>query len=964
MMADYLLKMEADENGPPSAGQILRAVRQRDAIVHEGRQLAKLAGITPAGWQALGPGNIGGRIRALAIDPRNASRILAGAAGGGLWLTLDAGASWSPLNDFLGSLTISTLVFDPGNPDIVYAGTGEWSAGLVGIGIFKSTDSGLTWTWLANTSPDANADWRFVNRIAVHPQQGNVLLAGTTNGGNSRNGAIYRSNDSGQSWSRVSTAKAGDVSFDPNDPQNAVAGREDGYVSYSRDSGQSWQATQLIVTPSGQAGTARAEIAFAKTRAGLVFASIDNNKGEIWKSGDAGATWTLLSNPQHLNDQGAYANALWVDPGDENHLLAAGLDIYQSRDGGGSFNKVSDWRFAPSSPHADHHALVSVPGFGASNPAMYFANDGGVYRAGNIYSVSSASSANGWSSLNNGLAVTQFYGGAGKSAAGGKIIGGTQDTGSLIYSQGTDWIRYAGGDGGFSAVDPQSDITLYGEYVYLALHRSQNGGARYAYICKGITEGLPDDSTSNYCGANATKKSNFIAPFILAPNNPDRLLAGANSLWASNNAKASAPTWTKIKDPLGGDSGINYINAIAVAEGNPAIIWVGHNGGQVFKTTGGMSAVPVWQAMSGLPARIVQRILIDRDDANHVIVAYTGFVANNLWQTRDGGTTWASITGNLPQAPIFTVVRHPVNPNWLYVGTSVGVFASEDGGSTWSASNDGPSTVRVRELFWYSNNQLMAATYGRGMYRATVAEGGAANYQGVWWAGVSENGWGLSLVQHGNTLAAGWYYYGSAGQPTWTIMAGCNWNTSFTSCTGNLYNSTGAWLGDYTAASFVQNPVGTATFTFSDTNNGTLQYTVNGVSGTKIISQLIFASGIAPNSTNYTDIWWGGPSQNGWGVALFQQQTVMAGAWYTYDKQGQAVWYLINGGSWSNATTYSGQLTHATGSPLLGVNYNMAAFTPIIVGTVTITFTDANNAAMNYTVDGVNQTRAISRLAF
>ncbi len=967
MMAEYLLKMEADENGPPTAAQIFRAVQQRETLLREraANGIAKLAGVTSASWQAIGPTDIGGRIRTIAIDPRNASRILIGAAGGGIWLSENAGVSWRPINDFLGSLTVSTMMFDPTNPDIVYAGTGESSAGLVGVGIFKSADAGLTWTYLPSTTPDADQDWRFVNRIALHPQQAGVLLAGTTNGANFSRGAIFRSTNGGQSWTKVSTAKADDVDFDPNNAQNLVAGREDGSIAYSRDGGQTWQSTgALFASLTGRSSTARAEIAFAQSTPGLVYASIDNNKGEVWKSTDSGATWTMLSNPQHLSEQGDYDNALWVDPIDGNHVVAAGLDIYQSQDGGLNFTKVSDWRQAPTSPHADHHAIVAVPNYSAGNATVYFGNDGGLYRAANMRAVNSDPGFNGWTNMNNGLAITQFYGGAGTAAAGGKIIGGTQDNGTLARI-GTAWTQYRGGDGGFVAVDPQSDNNLYGEYVYLALHRSQNGGANSFFICSGLLDGLTSENGNTYCGANAAKKANFIAPFILDPNNSNRLLAGGNDLWVSNNVKAPIPLWTSIKPGIGTDADKNYINAIAVAEGNANIVWVGNNLGQVFKSVNGTAATPAWTQMQALVARQVQRIMIDKADANHVIVAFTGFTANNLWETRDGGGSWASITGNLPQAPIFTVVRHPANANWLYVGTSVGVFASENGGQSWSTSNDGPANVRVRELFWYDANTLVAATYGRGMFKATIGAGsGTNNYQGVWYAGPTENGWGLALTQHNTTLVAGWYYYDATGKATWTIMPGCTWNAAFTICNGAIYNSTGAWFGNYNAAAFAQNQVGTLTFTFSDTNTGTMQYTVNGVSGQKNITRLSFGSGTPPTTTDYTDVWWAGQSQNGWGIAMAQQQAVLAASWYTYDAQGKATWFLMNGGTWTSASTFTGQVLRATGSPLIGTTYNAAAFNPVTAGPITLVFSDANNATMTYTVDGVTQTKNISRLAF
>ncbi len=443
---EYNLRLEADENGPPTAAQILRAHEQRKALLGEARSpgaVPKAAGLQPSQWLALGPSNVGGRVRALAFDPRNPSRLLAGTASGGLWISPDGGNTWRANLDFLPNLSITALAFDRTNPLVVYLGTGEASAGLVGLGAFKSTDGGNTWQFLAATNVDLNADWRFINRIAVHPMQGNVVLAAMTNDSR-RSGAIYRSVDAGASWTRVSTAKALDIAFDPNNPANALAGLDDGTLAYSRDTGASWMRTaKLVDTPSGRQGTARAEIAFARSQPGLVYASVDNNKGEVWRSNDSGMSWELVSTPGHLNEQGDYDNAIWVDPADANHVMTAGLDIYQSRDGGASFIKVSDWRQAPGSAHADHHALVSPPNYGPGNALVYDGNDGGIYRG-------LVSSTPDWTNMNNGLAVTQFYSGAGR-AASGRIVGGTQDNGSLLLAGGF-WRPWRGGDGGFVAI--------------------------------------------------------------------------------------------------------------------------------------------------------------------------------------------------------------------------------------------------------------------------------------------------------------------------------------------------------------------------------------------------------------------------------------------------------------------------------------------------------------------------------
>jgi photosystem II stability/assembly factor-like uncharacterized protein len=959
--AKYHLELEADEKGPPTAAQLLRAQAQREAIVREtGR--AKAAGLAGGTWQAIGPVNIGGRVRSLAFDPRNARRLFAGTASGGLWISNDGGTSWEASFDFLPNLSITTIAIDPVRPDTMYLGTGEASAGLVGLGAFKSTDGGRTFAFLPATDVDANPDWRFVNRLAIHPSQTNVLLAAVTNT-NGTSGAIYRSADAGATWTRAATMKALDIAFDPNTPANAVAGLDDGTIAFSRDAGLTWTRSAKLVTgtPTGRQGTSRAEIAFARSAPGVVYASLDNNKGEVWKSADAGATWSLLATPGHLNVQGDYDNAIWVDPLDANVIVTGGLDLYRSTDGGLTFVKVSDWRVFPNSPHADHHALVSPPDYGPGNRALYNGNDGGVYKAFDIAGVRDGAGG-GWTPLNNGLAVTQFYSGAGRTAAGGRVIGGTQDNGSLQLSLGA-WNIYRGGDGGFTAVDPASDLTMYGSYVYLSIHRSQNGGASSQYICAGITEALPAEGGNNYCGAGNVQKANFIAPFVLDPNDANRLVAGANSLWVTDGAKSPAPAWRTIKDPSPATD--NFINAVAVAEGNGNVIWVGHNNGEVYVTRNGLAAVPVWQraGQGRLPSRRVQRIMIDKDDHARVIVAVTGFSPDNVWETRDGGTTWNSITANLPQAPVFDVKRHPRRADWLYAATSVGVFTSEDRGATWSTTNEGPANIRVRELFWLDDETLGAATYGRGMFKASVPATGPASYQDLWWAGPQENGWGVSIVQRGRSLFASMYIYDEAGRPQWVALLGGAWNADFTSYTGPLYIPQGASFAAYDPARFVVgDPVGTGTLTFSNASSARLDYSIRGVSGTKNIIRQVYGPVNATPVGSYGDLWWGGVSQNGWGITISQQYRTLFAVWFTYDTQGRNTWFVVPGGAWTSGNVFTGTAYRTRSSPWVGVPYDPSRFAIDPVGTVTFTFgQDGRSAGMAWTIDGLSGANSLVR---
>ena len=716
--ASFRALQEADERGVVKPDGLIRGIEQRRAML-DGQADApgplELAGINSAGWTALGPGNIGGRVRAILVHPTLTNKMWAGSVSGGIWVTTDGGTSWNPVNDFMGNLSITSLVMDPSDSNKIYAATGEGFYNIDakrGAGVFRSTDGGATWSQLSATNPASGSQWYYVNRLAVHPTNGNILLAAT-------GGGTYRSSDGGSVWTQVASGRALDVRFNPNDGNNAIVGRDNGEAWYSTNAGASFSPVTVV------SGAARVEVAFAASTTNTAYAVVNaegvcSSCAYLYTSTNGGASWTYVSSPNHLSGQGWYNNTLWVDPTTPTHLIVGGLDLWRSTNSGANWTKISQWSSAPISAHADHHAIVSASGYnGGSNRKIYFGNDGGVYKATDIATVGLTS---GWTALNNGLGVTQFYGGAGKAAAGGRIVGGTQDNGDLKYSgSGTSWSTVYGGDGGYSAADSADDNYVYGEYVYLAIHRSTNGGASASIICNGITEGYQNASWG--CGTGGSTAANFIAPFVLDPNNNNRMLAGAKSLWISDNVKASTPAWA-IRKAAAGTGSSFYISAIAVAEGNSDIVWVGHNNGMIFYTTNGTATAPTWTQVTGLPARMVLRFLIDKDDHNRVYVAFGGYASGNLWRTTNGGGNWDDIHGALPSVPVRSVLRHPSNATWLYAGTEVGVFTSENGGGTWATTNDGPANVSVDELFWYDSSRLVAVTHGRGMFMTTVTSSG------------------------------------------------------------------------------------------------------------------------------------------------------------------------------------------------------------------------------------------------
>lgn len=158
-----------------------------------------------------------------------------------------------------------------------------------------------------------------------------------------------------------------------------------------------------------------------------------------------------------------------------------------------------------------------------------------------------------------------------------------------------------------------------------------------------------------------------------------------------------------------------------MAVGNSDVIWVGHNNGDVYRTTNGTAVTPSWSKMDGngsmpLPSRYNTRLTIDPTDHKVVYATFGGYSRGNVWKTTDGGMNWTNIGAQLPETPVRSLVIHPDRPKHLYIGTGVGIFASENGGTTWSPTNEGPTNCSVDELFWMKKT-LVAATHGRGLFK-------------------------------------------------------------------------------------------------------------------------------------------------------------------------------------------------------------------------------------------------------
>jgi photosystem II stability/assembly factor-like uncharacterized protein len=744
----FRLRQSRDERGAAPAGALPAALRELDSTrarsaavplvagvptgreVHPRSLIPRTAGLGagPGGWLSLGPGNIGGRTRSIVIHPANANLMWAGSVAGGVWRTDDGGQSWAPVDDFMSNLAVCCMIMDPTDPNVIYAGTGEGFSNmdaLRGAGIFRTTD-GAHWQQLGSTT---GAEFQTVNRLAIS-SDGAVLLAATRAG-------IFRSVDVDRlTWTQALGEEIADVDFHPTNPSRAVAGGlNNGQAYHSTDGGQTW----VEATHTGE-WSGRVEVTYAVKDPSRVYASIDVGSGEIWRSTNGGKRYTRRKGlaeglpARYLGDQGWYDNVIWAgDPTDANLVIVGGVDLWKSTDGGNTLRDISTW-WDRTSAHADQHAIVAHPGFdGAGNKTVFFGNDGGVFKTEDVYVVGNDAvlpRVNGWMELVNTYGVTQFYAGAG-NAASGVIVGGAQDNGTLLFTpaNGSEgWTEMFGGDGGWCAADASDPDFLYGEYVFLNVHRSTDGGATSEFISGQFWNGsewtwkpvpfrIPDARNQNAL---------FIAPFVLDPNEPNRLLAGGSALWRTNDVKtpntgSTGPSWTAIKPSAG-----TFISALAIARGDSDVVWVGHEDGQVFKTTSATASTPIWQRVdhTGPTPLTVSRyctgITIDAQDHDTVYLSFGGYTTGNVWKTTDGGATWANMGQSLPAAPVRALTLHPDHSNLVYLGAEVGLFASDDSGVNWSPTNEGPTNCSVDDLFWM-DRALVCVTHGRGMFRIDLS---------------------------------------------------------------------------------------------------------------------------------------------------------------------------------------------------------------------------------------------------
>jgi photosystem II stability/assembly factor-like uncharacterized protein len=696
--------------------------------------------LNAAGWTAIGPAAIGsgssavsGRVTALAADPTTAGVYYLGSAGGGVWKSIDAGVTWTPLTDTQTVLFIGALAVAPSSPSTLYAGTGEANNALdsnYGRGILKSTDGGTTWS--LESGPFIR---QAISRIVVDPANANIVYAAVSpysvNNGLAPSqgaGGVYKSSDGGLTWTNTTSGIANlhgydafsDLVLDPSNDQTLYTavgcyrGDTANGIYKSTDGGATW-------APAGNAPQGitlgRIALALAPSSPQTLYASIANPvTGQLlglWKTTDGGNTWSpLATTPNYLGGvgkgQGWYDTTLIVDPGNAAIVYAGGSSaggspgFIQSTDGGNTWTNIQIGANG-TGIHTGDHALA----FDATGKLLD-GNDGGVWRLDNA-----APGSTQWTDLNSNLQLTAFNSIALDPQSLDVAYGGSQGNGTEQFAGSSVWTQVLAGNGGFVRVDPTNPSTVYAELTGTSLVRSDDGGSTWSSVHAGISG--PADTYE---------------PYTIDPSNSSRLVLGTNRVWETTNKGAS---WSPLSTPLvNGWTTSAPIDALAIAPSDPNTIYA---------TTGGDAAGPdpnhnhvfvthndgaSWTAID-IPGFNDHFASIAVDPSNSAIAIivrdrFTGVPGGHVFSTTNGGVSWTDISLTLPDTPTYAIAQDNRSGTIVYVGTDTGVFATTNGGTHWVRVKSGMPNAQVRELEALPQyNVLAAGTHGRGLFELATA---------------------------------------------------------------------------------------------------------------------------------------------------------------------------------------------------------------------------------------------------
>ena len=710
-------------------------------------------------WRLVGPDNISGRCTDVWGIEGDKNIIYGAFATGGLWKTEDAGENWQPIFDKEGTQSIGTMAIAKSNKNILYVGTGEaniFRASLPGLGVYKSIDAGKTWKniGLENTST--------ISRIVIHPTNPKIVYVAASGNEWSYNAdrGVYKTIDGGKTWQKVlyKDEKTGciDLLIDPSEPNTLYASMwnrirkrwsdpipEEGDLIYkSTDGGKTWKELKNGLPDTKFTG--RIGLAMCASKPNVLYAYVDNhtpkrqgNEGEldsygrpkelvilgaeVYKSSDKGENWTKMSENDKMMETfgGTYG---WVfsqircDPKDENKIFIMGLATAESLDGGKTWKKIQGGKVRI---HGDNHAIWIDP---SDSNYIINGNDGGIIRT--------LDGGKTWKNFFDKIPTTQFYNITYDVAKPYNLYGSVQDEGSFSGSilwkpfQKNDstlrkWDYTPGGEGSIIANDPTNANITYSSTFYGRLQRSDLSLPEKERN-KSIFPKKADDSDPH--------RGEWLAFTMLSPHNSKTIYHGFQYVFKSVDM---GETWQKISPDLTYNNkekmgklpyaiAHQAITAMAESPQKQGVIYAGTDDGRVHLT---LDDGKNWTEITGnLPKNThVSRLETSKFAEGTIYLTLNDRREDNItpyiYKSTDFGKNWVNIANNLPKSPVNVIREDILNKNFLFCGTDLGVYLSKNGGKTWaSLQSNLPASVSVQDLFVHPNNNLVIATYGRGVY--------------------------------------------------------------------------------------------------------------------------------------------------------------------------------------------------------------------------------------------------------
>ena len=689
-------------------------------------------------FRSIGPAVTSGRVIAFAVDPNDRTKYYVAVASGGVWKTVNAGTTWTPVFENEGAFSIGAVALDPKNPSTVWVGTGERNSQRsvgYGDGVYRSDDGGKSWRNVGLKTSE------HIGRITIDPRDSNVVFVAAQgplwSAGGER--GLYKTTDGGKTWKAVISISENtgvtDVVIDPADPDTMYAatwqrrrhfytlinGGPESAIYKSTDGGNTWTKLRSGLPP-GDLGRIGLSISPANTN--VVYATVEasGNLSGIFRSNDRGATWERTS-PSIA--QGMYYGQIVADPKNADRVYIPNV-VFQVSDDAGRTQRALGERLK----HVDNHAIWVDPN---NTDYLLVGCDGGVYESfdrgsnwnfkanlpvGQFYDVTT----------DNGLPFYHVYGGLQDNNS----VGGPARTRSSAGILNSDWYTTNGGDGFTSRIDPLDSNIVYAE--------SQNGGlVRFdkrtgERVSIAPIEGKDIES----------QRYNWDSPLIISPHSNTRLYFAGHKLFKSDNRgddwkvisgdlsrgldRNALPVMGKVWGPdavAKNQSTALYGNASALSESpkKQGLLYIGTDDGLIQITENDGQSWRKVDKIAGVPDNsYVHRVLASQHDAGTVYALFNNHQNGDFkpypMKSTDTGRTWTSIKGNLPErGSVYAIAEDHVNPNLLFIGTEFGAFFTVDGGAKWVQMKSGLPTIAVRDIaVQRTENDLVLGTFGRGIY--------------------------------------------------------------------------------------------------------------------------------------------------------------------------------------------------------------------------------------------------------